>query len=321
MGSRRDAAPNPALTAILTRGGAALAKSTVHGSESARPGRATYQDVLDAPAHRVAEIVDGTLYVSPRPPTLQALAKTRLVAGLGNAFGFGRGGGPGGWRIMHEPELHLREDILVPDVAGWRRERLPRIPETWDAVIAPDWVCETLADSTRDPRSERQASGLRPRRDPTPVARRPDVLHPRGIRAPRWAVAPAREREGRRAGEHPPVRCDHLQPGRSLALMGYTYSGPLDRFAGANRKAGHRGARASPVSRRKPSRSAGCQGGRAGEAVFTYGLNTGSQRIRLLSPFPKFRGDPDGMVPDSDHPRTARDLPRRTGAVAGGRDG
>ena len=127
-----------------------MAKSTVHGSESARPGRATYQDVLDAPAHRVAEIVDGTLYVSPRPPTLQALAKTRLVAALGNAFGFGRGGGPGRWRIMHEPELHLGEDILVPDVAGWRRERLPRIPETWDAVIAPDWVCETVADSTRD---------------------------------------------------------------------------------------------------------------------------------------------------------------------------
>ena len=51
---------------------------------------------------------------------------------------------------MHEPELHLGEDILVPDVAGWRRERLPRIPETWGAVIAPDWVCETLADSTRE---------------------------------------------------------------------------------------------------------------------------------------------------------------------------
>ena len=111
--------------------------------------RATYQDVLDAPAHRVAEIVDGTLYISPRPPTLQALAKSRLSAGLGNAFGFGRGG-PGGWRIMHEPELHLGEDILVPDVAGWRRERLPRIPETWDAVIAPDWVCETMSDTTRE---------------------------------------------------------------------------------------------------------------------------------------------------------------------------
>ena len=111
--------------------------------------RATYQDVLDAPAHRVAEIVDGTLHVSPRPPTLQALAKIRLSAGLGHAFCFGRGG-PGGWWIMHEPELHLGEDILVPDVAGWRRERLPRIAETWDGVIAPDWVCETLSDSTRE---------------------------------------------------------------------------------------------------------------------------------------------------------------------------
>ena len=111
--------------------------------------RATYQDVLDAPAHRVAEIVHGTLYISPRPPSLQALAKTCLVAGLGHAFCFGRGG-PGRWRIMHEPELHLGEDILVPDVAGWRRERLPRIPETWDAVIAPDWVCETISDSTRE---------------------------------------------------------------------------------------------------------------------------------------------------------------------------
>ena len=194
-----------------------MVKSTVHGSELARPGRATYQDVLDAPAHRVAEIIDGTLHISPRPPTLQALAKTRLSAGLGRGFDSGRSG-PGGWRIMHEPELHLGEDIVVPDVAGWRRERLPRIPETWDAVIAPDWVCETVADSTRDFDLNRQASVLRPRKVPPPVARRPDTPHPRGMRAPRLAVAAAREREGRRAGEHPPVRCNHLQPGQSLAL-------------------------------------------------------------------------------------------------------
>ena len=124
-----------------------MAQSAAHSHESVR--RATYQDVLDAPAHRVAEIVDGTLYNNPRPPTLQALAKTRLSAGLGHAFCFGRSG-PGGWWIMHEPELHLGEDILVPDVAGWRRERLPRIQESWDEVIAPDWVCETISDSTRE---------------------------------------------------------------------------------------------------------------------------------------------------------------------------
>ena len=95
-----------------------MAQSTAQRRDTAQPRRATYQDVLDAPPHRVAEIVDGMLYINPRPPTLQALAKTRLVAGLGHAFGFGRGG-PGGWLIMHEPELHLGEDILVPDVAGW----------------------------------------------------------------------------------------------------------------------------------------------------------------------------------------------------------
>ena len=118
-------------------------------STAERTPRATYQDVLDAPAHRVAEIVDGTLHVSPRPASLQALAKTCLVASLGHTFCFGRYG-PGGWRIMHEPELHLGDDILVPDVAGWHRERLPSIPETWDGVIAPDWVCETMSDSTRE---------------------------------------------------------------------------------------------------------------------------------------------------------------------------
>ena len=128
-----------------------MTQSTVYGSESARAGRATYQDVLDAPANRVAEIVDGALYVSPRPPALLALAKTVLAATLGHAF-TRRHSDQGRWRIMHEPELHLGEDILVPDVAGWRRERLPTVrqTDTWDEVIAPDWVCETVADSTRD---------------------------------------------------------------------------------------------------------------------------------------------------------------------------
>ena len=131
--------------------------SMVTGTAERRPP-ATYQDVLDAPAHRVAEIVDGTLHVSPRPASLQALAKTCLAASLGPAFCFGRRG-PGGWWIMHEPELHLGEDILVPDVAGWRRERLPSIPETRGGVIAPDWVCETMSDSTREfDRCARRAS-------------------------------------------------------------------------------------------------------------------------------------------------------------------
>ena len=110
--------------------------------------RATYQDVLDAPAHRVAEIVNGTLYTHPRPAPPHALASSSLQGDLSNAFQFGRGG-PGGWWIIFEPELHFGEDILVPDLAGWRRERMPELPDTAYFTLAPDWVCEVLSASTR----------------------------------------------------------------------------------------------------------------------------------------------------------------------------
>ena len=110
--------------------------------------RATYQDVLDAPPHRVAEVVDGVLYTNPRSAMPHALASSALEIDLGAAFQFGRGG-PGGWWIVVEPELHLGDDILVPDLAGWRRTRMPSYPETAYTTLAPDWVCEILSPSTR----------------------------------------------------------------------------------------------------------------------------------------------------------------------------
>ena len=113
----------------------------------ARP-RATYQDVLAAPPDRVAEVVDGVLYTNPRPAMPHALASSALEIDLGAAFQFGRGG-PGGWWIVVEPELHLGDDILVPDLAGWRRKRMPSYPETAYTTLAPDWVCEVLSPSTR----------------------------------------------------------------------------------------------------------------------------------------------------------------------------
>ena len=116
--------------------------------ERATP-RATYQDVIDAPAHRVAEIVAGRLYVSPRPPPLAALAKSHLRFALGPPFDRGRAG-PGGWWILHEPELHFGEDVVVPDVTGWRRERMPELPTTDYVTLAPDWACEVLSAETRE---------------------------------------------------------------------------------------------------------------------------------------------------------------------------
>lgn len=59
-----------------------------------------------------------------------------------------RAEGPGGWIILFEPELHLAEDVLVPDLAGWRRERLPTVPAEPFATVSPDWVCEILSPST-----------------------------------------------------------------------------------------------------------------------------------------------------------------------------
>jgi Uma2 family endonuclease len=109
--------------------------------------RATYEDLCQVPDHKVAEILDGELIVSPRPALRHASASSGLGGYLWPAFHGGRGG-PGGWWILDEPELHLADDILVPDLAGWRRERLPAVPDTAYMTLAPDWVCEVISPST-----------------------------------------------------------------------------------------------------------------------------------------------------------------------------
>jgi Uma2 family endonuclease len=94
--------------------------------------QATYDDVLHAPEHVVAEVLNGDLHTSLRPAGPHAEAASVLGMDLGGAFHRGRGG-PGGWIILDEPELHLGRDILVPDLAGWLRSRLP------------DWACEVVS--------------------------------------------------------------------------------------------------------------------------------------------------------------------------------
>lgn len=118
------------------------------GDVAASAGRATYQDVLDAPEYLVAELIDGTLYTNPRPAPRHATAGAGLLGRLRPAFDRGDDG-PGGWRILYEPELHLDDEILVPDLAGWRRERMPELPDTAYFALTPDWVCEVLSPSTR----------------------------------------------------------------------------------------------------------------------------------------------------------------------------
>lgn len=115
---------------------------------SAALPRATYQDVLNAPPHKIAQIVRGVLHVHPRPALPHAVAAGALNINIGSPFGFGRGG-PGGWWILPEPELHPGEDIVVPDIAGWRKERMPKFPDAAYCTVPPDWACEVLSPSTR----------------------------------------------------------------------------------------------------------------------------------------------------------------------------
>ena len=111
--------------------------------------RATYDDLLQVPDILVAEIIDGELITSPRPASPHARA-TSIIRGELDSFDRQSGGsdGLGGWWILFEPELHLGADILVPDLAGWRRERMPTLGNVPYFVQAPDWVCEVVSPTT-----------------------------------------------------------------------------------------------------------------------------------------------------------------------------
>ncbi|EYF01804.1 Uma2 family endonuclease [Chondromyces apiculatus] len=108
---------------------------------------ATYADLEAVPEHLVAELIQGVLYTFPRPASPHTKAAGILTMDLGTPFTRGRGG-PGGWWILPEPELHLGEDVLIPDLAGWRRERMPEVPSVPYFTLPPDWVCEVLSPST-----------------------------------------------------------------------------------------------------------------------------------------------------------------------------
>jgi Uma2 family endonuclease len=109
--------------------------------------RATYDDIIALPANMVGQIVGGQLHAHPRPAPRHGRAASRIGARLMSRFEFGEDG-PGGWTFQDEPELHLGEDVMVPDVGGWRLETLPVLPSTAYFAMRPDWVCEVLSPST-----------------------------------------------------------------------------------------------------------------------------------------------------------------------------
>src|SRR5881394_4072336 len=106
---------------------------------------ATYDDLCEVPDHFVAEMFDGDLYASPRPALPHANAAGTLLSEIHKSF---HHKGPSGWVILFAPELHFGSDVLVPDLAGWRRTRLPNVPAEAYLTLAPNWVCEVLSTST-----------------------------------------------------------------------------------------------------------------------------------------------------------------------------
>jgi Uma2 family endonuclease len=120
-------------------------------TDTLAPGEATYADLEALPERYVGEIIAGTLYAQARPASPHAQAAAALFGALQVAFGRrfdDDGGRPGGWCLLFEPELHFGADVLVPDIAGWRRERMPRMPRVAYFDLAPDWVCEVCSPST-----------------------------------------------------------------------------------------------------------------------------------------------------------------------------
>jgi Uma2 family endonuclease len=124
------------------------------GHPAEKPRRATYADLKAAPSGKVAELIGGMLHVMPRPAPKHANAAGALQGELFGPFQRGRGG-PGGWWVLPEPELHFPDpaapgeiEALVPDLAGWRRERMPELPDEAYFTLAPDWICEVLSKST-----------------------------------------------------------------------------------------------------------------------------------------------------------------------------
>jgi Uma2 family endonuclease len=109
-----------------------------------------YEAIEALPEGITGEILHGQLHTQPRPAAPHALAASNLGAELLGPYSRGRDG-PGGWWIIDEPELHFlrNTEILVPDLAGWRRARMTEIPRDQRFEVVPDWICEILSPATR----------------------------------------------------------------------------------------------------------------------------------------------------------------------------
>jgi Uma2 family endonuclease len=113
------------------------------------PKSSLYDQLLELPEILIGEIIDGQLHTHPRPGGKHILISSNVGSELHGPFQKGKNG-PGGWWILQEPEVHLSLDneVAVPDLAGWRKERLPEIPESHKFTVIPYWICEIFSPAT-----------------------------------------------------------------------------------------------------------------------------------------------------------------------------
>ena len=190
------------------------------------PRPATYEDVLEAPPHKIAQIVDGTLHLLPRPTYWHANASSRIGRRIGASYDEGTGI-PGGWVILAEPELHLGEsgaDILVPDLAGWRIGNFSEHEKVAHSgyrdvaffTTAPDWDLRgSLAIRPRTGQVPKKRD-LRPRRGALVLASRPQRPCPGSVRPPGWRMDCHFRPLWRQGGFGSALRGHLLSPVRSM---------------------------------------------------------------------------------------------------------
>jgi Uma2 family endonuclease len=118
----------------------------------AEPARrpATWEELLATPDDgRIYEVLAGNLEAQPRPRPSHGRTQALLAGELSGPFDRGRGG-PGGWWLVIEPDVELdAHNIVAPDIAGWRRERMPVFTDERPIAVRPDWICEVVSPSNR----------------------------------------------------------------------------------------------------------------------------------------------------------------------------
>lgn len=112
---------------------------------------ATLHEALARPESERVELIRGSLMPKAAPTAEHGRTQSRLVRDIGGPFDRLPGGQwPGGWWILTEVDVALGPELLRPDVAGWRRERVPQPPSGRPIGIRPDWICEVLSPSTEN---------------------------------------------------------------------------------------------------------------------------------------------------------------------------